>query len=538
MKIWSLTNVDILVVYDFPAMRSMVRSMLAAYGANKITLANNGEQAMELMKKQKFEIVLCDYNLGDGKDGQQLLEEAKEENFLPYSTLFIMITAENTNEMVMGAMDYQPDDYLVKPFTKVVLQNRIRKLQERKEGLVKVSNAMDKSDYGLALSLLEQRLAEDCKNKFELLRLKGELLLQNRAYEAAEKHFSAIVGARDINWAAFGLGCAQYYLRKYEDAEQTFSTLIANNKQFVKAYDWMAKVQNELGRQKSAQEFLEKAVELSPKAVRRQKALAQSAYLNQDLDVAEKAYKSVIRQGKNSCFRLPEDFGGLAQVYVDKNETSNANATLDTMRQSYRHADSSIRLQSALVDGVINQSLGNEARSKAALTAAMQLYHENPAVLNTKQAMQMANACFQVGDKDSGAELMKHVVRNNHENEAILDEAKQLFARFDMQQEGESLVNETAKEVIDVNNSGVELVKQGKLEESTLLFQRAAKAMPENIVINLNAAQSLIMTMQSQGNNQTQMKEAWDYLNRVAKLDAANDRYKKLLDRYQSLQKN
>jgi hypothetical protein len=43
------------------------------------------------------------------------------------------------------------------------------------------------------------------------------------------------------------------------------------------------------------------------------------------------------------------------------------------------------------------------------------------------------------------------------------------------------------------------------------------------------------MTMQSEGSNHEQLQQAWDYLSRVAKVDAANDRYRKLLDRYQSL---
>ena len=537
MKIWSLTNVEILVVDDFPAMRSMVRTMLAAYAANKITLARNAEEAMDLLKIHSFEIILCDYNLGDGKDGQQFLEEAKEAQLLPYSTLFIMITAENTNEMVMGAMDYQPDDYLVKPFTKVVLQNRIRKLQDRKAGLKKVSQAMDQRDYVKALSLLAQKLSEECKNRFELLRLKGELLLHNLAYEDARDHYAAILDERDINWALFGLACSHYYLKDFAAAEQTFSRLIENNKQYVRAYDWLAKVYIALGQQKKAQQFLEQAVRLSPKAIRRQKALARSAYENEDLDVAEKAFKSVIRQGKNSCFRSPDDFGGLARIYVDKNDNKNASSTLDNMRHSYRGADASLKLQTALVDGLINQRMGNEAQSKQAMEAAMELYRANPGGLGSKHAMQMAAVCFELGDKDSGTELLKHVVRNNHENEQVLSEAKQLFTQFDMHQEGESLVNDTAREVVDVNNSGVELVKQGKLEESTLLFQQAAQAMPENIVINLNAAQSLIMTMQANGSNQSQLREAWDYLSRVAKLDAANDRYRKLLDRYQGLSK-
>ena len=106
-----------------------------------------------------------------------------------------------------------------------------------------------------------------------------------------------------------------------------------------------------------------------------------------------------------------------------------------------------------------------------------------------------------------------------------------------MENEGDSLIETTTQEVVNVNNDGVELVKQGKLAESIRLFQRAARAMPENIVINLNAAQSLIMAMQSEGVDQQHMDDARIYLGRVAAVDAENDRYRKLMDRFQGLRK-
>jgi len=111
------------------------------------------------MHDKSFDIVLCDYNLGEGKDGQQVLEEAKEDSLLPYSSIFIMTTAENSMEMVMGAAEYQPDDYLSKPFTKQVLQTRLKRLLA-------------------ALSLCEKQLALQPGNRFELLKLKGELSIK------------------------------------------------------------------------------------------------------------------------------------------------------------------------------------------------------------------------------------------------------------------------------------------------------------------------------------------------------------------------
>jgi DNA-binding response OmpR family regulator len=59
--------------------------------------------------------VLCDYNLGDGMDGQELLERRKTGT-LPLSTIWIMITGERKYERVVAAAEMAPDDYILKPF--------------------------------------------------------------------------------------------------------------------------------------------------------------------------------------------------------------------------------------------------------------------------------------------------------------------------------------------------------------------------------------------------------------------------------------
>ena len=105
MKLWSLKGIEILVIDDFASMRSMMASMLKDYGADTIRQARNGKEAIQMIEERVPHLVLCDYNLGEGKDGQEVLEESKERELLPYSSIFFLVTAENTNMMVMGAMD-------------------------------------------------------------------------------------------------------------------------------------------------------------------------------------------------------------------------------------------------------------------------------------------------------------------------------------------------------------------------------------------------------------------------------------------------
>jgi CheY-like chemotaxis protein/lipopolysaccharide biosynthesis regulator YciM len=535
MKLWSLKDVKILVVEDFPAMRSMMRSMLMAYGANNIKEARNGEEALKQMADAKMDLVLCDYNLGAGKDGQQVLEEAKERELLPYSSLFIMNTAENTSEMVMGAVEFQPDEYLVKPFNKVVLQMRIRKLQEKKQGLKKISNAIEAKDYQKAIVLCDAAMQQDQKNIFDLLKLKGDLLLRISDYKRAEQTYDKVLGIRELAWAQFGLGKAYFYQNRLEEARLLFERVLADNKAFVNAYDWLAKVEKALGQSKKAQETLTTAVAISPKHVLRQKALGEVSYLNEDYDVAEKAYRTVIREGRNSIHRAPSDFGGLAKVYAKKDAGKDALKVISDMKQEYKNAAGKELLTITLVEGVVHKGLGNDQQCSAALDKAVALFEEEPGNLLSEDAMELAKACFDAGKKEAGSELMKHVVRNNHENPAMLEQARKLFADIGMAGEGNDIINGTQQEVVALNNDGVGMAKQGNIKDSIKLFIKAARAMPENLIINLNTAQSIIMLMQKDGVNERYLEQAQVYLERVKKMNSSNERFQKLIARFHDL---
>lgn len=535
MKLWSLKDVKILIVDDFPAMRSMMRSMLAAYAANHIKEAHNGEEALKCLEREKIQLVLCDYNLGDGKDGQQVLEEAKQRELLPFSSLFIMTTAENTAEMVMGAVEFQPDEYLVKPFTKVVLQMRIRKLQEKKQGLKKISDAIEQNDYSRANALCDEAIGQDKKNILELLKLQGDLLLRLSDYKKAQQVYEKVRSIREVPWARFGLGKVFFHQNRLVEARGLFEAVIADNKTFVSAYDWLAKVEKSLGQAKKSQETLMKAIAISPKHILRQKALGEISYLNEDYDVAEKAYKHVVREGRNSIHRSPSDFGGLAKVYVKKEVGKQAAKVLNDMKQEYKNAVGKELLETVVVEGVVQQDLGNLQESDAALEKAIALFGEEPGNLSSETALELAQVCYAAGKKEAGSDLMKHVVRNHHEDDKILDQARQIFAKLGMGAEGDDIITGTQQEVISLNNNGVDLAKQGKIKDSIKLFIKAARAMPENLIINLNTAQSIIMLMQNEGANNRFLEQAKFYLDRVQKMDSANERFQKLNTRFQEL---
>jgi CheY-like chemotaxis protein len=534
MALWTLKDQNILIVDDFPEMRAMMRSMLIPFGANKLHEARNGQEAVDAMEKQTMEIVMCDYSLGAGKDGQQVLEEAKERNLLPYSSIFVLVTAENTSNMVMGAMEYQPDEYLVKPFTKTVLQARLKKVQERKDGFREIAKALDSKKLHLAIDLCDRQLATGAKNVMELIKLKGELLVRTGEYAAAQALYQKALEAREFTWARFGLGQCFYHLTELQQARLTFEQLLGNNNKFVAGYDWLAKVQKALGDTKAAMQLLTDAVAISPKAILRQRVLAETALESNEVDIAEKAYKNVVREGKNSVYRSPTDFGGLAKVYLKKENAGEANKVVAAMATEFQKGDAAVQLQTSVIQALVYKDTGNEAESAKALDRVMALYAQNPGNLPTATALELAEASYALGKGNHGAELIKHVVRNNHEDTVLLEKVKELCAKT-QDASLANIVENTCAEVIATNNKGVEMIKQGKIDDSIGLFMQAARAMPENITINLNAALSLIAFMQKNGLAEKPAQQTEQFLERVMRVAPGNERYKKVLQQYRDL---
>ncbi len=113
-------------------MRETIKHILSSFGARCIVEAESGINAITAMRIDKFDLVLCDYNLLRGKNGQQVLEEARHLKLLPLNAVFIMVTCEQNQDMVLNAIDNKPDDYLIKPFNRQQLLSRIERCYARK----------------------------------------------------------------------------------------------------------------------------------------------------------------------------------------------------------------------------------------------------------------------------------------------------------------------------------------------------------------------------------------------------------------------
>ena len=111
----------ILVVDDEPSMLELLEVLLAKEGY-KVTCAKNGQDAVSMIKKTVFDLLLCDIRLGD-ITGIDVLRALREEN---QETVVIMISAYASTEAAVEAMNEGAYDFVPKPFDNEELKKTIK----------------------------------------------------------------------------------------------------------------------------------------------------------------------------------------------------------------------------------------------------------------------------------------------------------------------------------------------------------------------------------------------------------------------------
>lgn len=537
MLVWSLGNKKILIIDDIPDMRSMMRSIVASLGAKDISTARNGDDAVSQLASSRFDIVLCDYNLGEGKDGQQVLEEARYRELLPYTTAFIMITAENSPLMVFAALEHAPDEYLSKPVTRMMLLTRLRNLLQKKDRLHLVLEAMDRRCWSTALQRCEALMESSSEIRSDLQQLKGNLLLELGEFKLAAAFYNELIAVRSLPWMSLGLGKALLYDRRYDNALALLDGLAQSQPKLVATYDLLTDTLIHLGDYGRARAVLKQGIAISPKTATRHRQYGQIAYLQGDYDTAESSFKSSLRLSKGSCLRSPGEYIDLASTLIKKNDSVTAIKTLRDMLKEFRQ-DPGTQAQGAMMELLAQSRAGGNESGEQALAEAFELFKNQPALISLPVALLMAELCFERKQIEFGKQLLGHVLRNQPDNPIVNSRVLELFTNAGMDKDCQQMIDAITKELAEIKQQGTLLALQGNHEEAIAFFEEAANALPENTELNLNAAHRLINLMQQGGKTPESMQKAGFYLDRIRSTVGVSAQYRQLKTQYNQLAGN
>ena|SRR5450631_2071088 len=118
-----------LIVDDFSTMRRIVRGLLKEIGCNNAEEAEDGAVALAMLQRNKFDFVVSDINM-PVMNGFELLNAIKADESLKHLPV-LMVTAEARKEDIVRAAKEGAAGYIVKPFTKATLEEKVQKIMQK-----------------------------------------------------------------------------------------------------------------------------------------------------------------------------------------------------------------------------------------------------------------------------------------------------------------------------------------------------------------------------------------------------------------------
>jgi two-component system, chemotaxis family, chemotaxis protein CheY len=123
------SDLKFLIVDDFSTMRRIVRGLLREMGCDHADEAEDGAVAFQMLKAQKYDFVVSDINMPN-MNGFDLLKAVKADPELKHLPV-LMVTAEARKEDIVLAAQSGAAGYIVKPFTKATLEEKVQKIMQK-----------------------------------------------------------------------------------------------------------------------------------------------------------------------------------------------------------------------------------------------------------------------------------------------------------------------------------------------------------------------------------------------------------------------
>ncbi|GGE72157.1 hypothetical protein GCM10011533_25600 [Streptosporangium jomthongense] len=518
-----------LVVDDFENFRISMRHMLRSCGADNIELVANARSAVQYCTYNHVDVVLCDYNLGEGRNGQHILEELRYKKLLKRSSLFLMVTSETSREIVMGAREYQPDAYLTKPINRAMLEKRLGSLISQRNALLPINREIDRENYPEATSLCLEALTRLPRYKTWLMKTLGELYFLLGDLSHSIKIYDEVLAKRELSWASFGRCKVLLANQRYDDAVESLQRLIEKHPDYMEAYDLLAEGLERQNRPGQAQRVLEQAINHSPNALRRQKHLAELAESNQDMEKAADAWRHTVSLGMHSIHDSPKHYLALANTLCDLSEGTTASEgqalagealkTLATMEKRFSGQEA-LELRSQIIQCRVHAGQENTKDADATLEQ-IRTKLENTSQVGLDTELDYAKTLFRLNHAGEAKELLAELAEKYSSDPVALRKIDNLL--------DEPVGFRTKIKARRLNREGIAAFESGNLKEARLIFDKALKIIPDHPALNLNQVQVLMKEHENTTETGNLMELCQHHLDRLADLPEQHGQYRRYL---------
>jgi len=484
-------KLKVLIADDFSNFRATIQNMLMKIGIYSVDAAANADEIIDHCRRGKYDIILCDYDLGVGKTGHQVLEELHFHSLLKRSTLFLIVSAESSKDIVMASYDCEPDDYLMKPITAKMLQKRLKRLLLQREALLPVYKALDKGDASRAIGFLTDMSISDNRYSVIAQKLLGEMFVEQGELGKAEKLYSRALDDRQLDWARLGLAKVKQLKGELDTAEEWLEKLVEENPLYLPAYDSLAENCARKGNVKELQRVVQKSVGISPMSILRQKKLADVAEKNGDLSTAIEALRHSIKLGERSCFATADDNFSFARVASSTIENNLAPpqplgqetlSNLDLARSRFSlSSDQSIRAD--LMEGRVH-ALSGDIEKATEIISSVESAVGRPEDTSLELNMDRIRALQTLGDNRAADALLRELLEIYAYDQDALESLDTFLS--------EPVSENNRARIAQLNREGIDLYEQQLFDEAIECFEKVLNSFPRHVGVLLNIVQALL----------------------------------------------
>lgn len=416
-----LKGKSVLIVDSALATRRALQEQVSQLGSTSVVFASTVSEVENHLEAREFGLIICEYLLEGDRNGQQLLEELRIQKALPWFTAFMMVTGERTYSNVVSVAEFEPDDYLIKPFTASSLSSRIIRIFTRKNRLAQVYKPFYEEEYDKipAACVHLEKVYPQYLN--ELQRMRIESIYRSERFDEAEGELEEAMLINCRPWMQLILGKIKAEKKKFAEAEELLSKVVRENPEYIAATDLFADVLWEQDKPEQALEALEKLGARAVASVTRLRKLADLSLRVGD-DSRSKIYlNKVIDRSRNSSLTQMHDYLQLAKIFTKEGRHEEADKLTARLRNAVNSTELDFARTVMSIQRMTSEGSLHKAREK--LEALFANEREFIQQLQPDAQTSLLEQCFMVGLSKEGYDLAR-VISKRRPSKALLDRIK------------------------------------------------------------------------------------------------------------------
>lgn len=486
----ALSGCEVLIIDGSTHYTSALQQQLALVKVQRVHAVASATEALQVMQRRRYDVVLCDHSLGREGGGLYLLEAARAQGCLGSSTAFVIMVSHPGPRLVAECREQRVDSLLLRPTTVNVLEERLGQLLDRRAALARARHLMDTGDLDGAVQAFDRVIAEAGRWAGHARQLKALALIEaGQAAQAAALYRDVLVRDPGAGWALLGLAQAHHAGGEHDEARKAARAVLARHKaeQHVEAFDILAGSMDAQGDGAAAIKVLHEAVALVPSPGRLRR-LGELAYRHRQLQTARQCFDRLVRTTRGTPLAQDLDTLSLAQVEVDMDEVGSAMRCADqVLRNVARHSDLAGAASALRAQAFARMRKPREARE--AVHQAREAHIEPTPELPT---MAMAKAELMAGSEAEGIRLLQGAFASQP-SAKVQQTVDNMLADTERQHMATRVFEHVR--ALQTIKASMRAFREDRMEDGLRAIQDALQEFPDNSEVLMTAAKLHCMAL-------------------------------------------